>query len=49
LLTNNLLKVQADTVRSMEIQLKAFIQQYNDRMVDDNLTMEGALVPEKRN
>ena len=36
-----------DTVNQMEIHLKAFIQQYNNRMVDDNLTMQGRLVPSK--
>jgi hypothetical protein len=25
----------------MELRLKAFIQQYNNRMVDDKLTVEG--------
>lgn len=41
LLKTNLKDVYPDTVSSMEIRLKAFIQQYNNRMVDDNLTVEG--------
>lgn len=41
----NLKDQLADTVSSMELQLKAFIQQYNNRMVDDNLTMEGRQSP----
>lgn len=41
LLSKNLVNQLPDTVRSMETVLKAYIQQYNNRMVDDNLTMEG--------
>jgi phosphoglycerol transferase MdoB-like AlkP superfamily enzyme len=48
-LGSNLLSQLPDTVSAMENQLKAFIQQYNDRMVDDNLTMEGPLAPGKKN
>jgi phosphoglycerol transferase MdoB-like AlkP superfamily enzyme len=40
-LSKNLVSQLPDTVRSMEGVLKAYIQQYNNRMVDDNLTMEG--------
>lgn len=40
-LANNLVSELPDTVKSMEGVLKAYIQQYNNRMVDDNLTMEG--------
>lgn len=40
-LSNNLVSQLPDTVQSMERVLKAYIQQYNNRMVDDNLTMEG--------
>jgi phosphoglycerol transferase MdoB-like AlkP superfamily enzyme len=42
LLKNNLINQLPDTVRSMELQLKGLIQQYNNRMVDDNLTREGS-------
>ncbi|MBS1682792.1 MAG: LTA synthase family protein [Bacteroidetes bacterium] len=41
-LKNNLMNQLADTVRDRDIHLKAFIQQYNNRMVDNNLTMEGS-------
>jgi phosphoglycerol transferase MdoB-like AlkP superfamily enzyme len=41
LLTNNLVSQLPDTVAAMENVLKAYIQQYNNRMVDDNLTTEG--------
>lgn len=47
-LNENLAQQLPDTVRQMELQLKAFIQQYNNRMVDDNLTVNGPLSP-KRN
>jgi phosphoglycerol transferase MdoB-like AlkP superfamily enzyme len=40
-LSKNLVTQLPDTVQSMELVLKAYIQQYNNRMVDDNLTMEG--------
>jgi phosphoglycerol transferase MdoB-like AlkP superfamily enzyme len=38
----NLVNEFPDTVRNMETSLKAFIQQYNNRMVDNNLTVEGS-------
>lgn len=41
-LKKNLLAALPDTVSNMETKLKAFIQQYNNRMVDDNLTREGS-------
>jgi phosphoglycerol transferase MdoB-like AlkP superfamily enzyme len=41
LLSKNLVNELPDTVRSMETVLKAYIQQYNNRMVDDNLTVDG--------
>jgi phosphoglycerol transferase MdoB-like AlkP superfamily enzyme len=41
LLKRNLVNELPDTVQSMEAVLKAYIQQYNNRMVDDNLTMDG--------
>lgn len=41
LLKNNLINQLPDTVQAMESVLKAYVQQYNNRMVDDNLTMEG--------
>lgn len=40
-LSKNLVTQLSDTVQSMERVLKAYIQQYNNRMVDDNLTMDG--------
>ncbi|MFN8886409.1 MAG: hypothetical protein ACK5WF_03030, partial [Cyclobacteriaceae bacterium] len=40
-LKSNLLPTLPDTVSTMETKLKAFIQHYNNRMVDDNLTREG--------
>lgn len=45
LLTSDLKLLFPDTLKSMELQLKAFVQQYNDRMIDDNLTTEGVLSP----
>jgi phosphoglycerol transferase MdoB-like AlkP superfamily enzyme len=45
LLTKNLAAQLPDTVKAMEGHLKAFIQQYNNRMVDDNLTIAGRLSP----
>jgi phosphoglycerol transferase MdoB-like AlkP superfamily enzyme len=45
LLTRNLLRELPDTVRSMETELKAFLQQYKNRMVEDNLTLAGSLLP----
>ncbi len=44
-LRKNLMTQLPDTSRVMEDQLKAFIQQYNNRMVDDNLTVEGSQLP----
>ena len=41
-LKNNLLNQFPDTVMSMSRSLKAFIQQYNNRMVENNLTSEGS-------
>ncbi len=43
-LKNNLVNQLSDTTQSMEISLKAFIQQYNNRMVDNNMTIEGSQV-----
>ncbi|MEQ8363881.1 MAG: sulfatase-like hydrolase/transferase [Cyclobacteriaceae bacterium] len=40
-LKSNLVNDLPEIVERMEIKLKAFIQQYNNRMVDDNLTLEG--------
>ena len=40
-LKNNLIEQKADVVATMEPKIKAFVQQYNNRMVDDNLTLEG--------
>jgi hypothetical protein len=40
-LKTNLVNERLDIVTAMEAKLKAFIQQYNNRMVDDNLTLEG--------
>jgi phosphoglycerol transferase MdoB-like AlkP superfamily enzyme len=42
LLRTNLVDALPDTVRKMEIRLKAFIQQYNNRMVDNDLTRDGS-------
>ena len=47
LMQKNLLTMLPDTVAQMEMRLKAFIQQYNNRMVDDNLTMEGSQLKKK--
>ncbi len=41
-LKNNLINELPDTVMQMSNSLKAFIQQYNNRMVDNNLTPEGS-------
>lgn len=49
LLTHNLLGLLPDTVRSMETELKAFLQQYKNRMVDDNLTVAGPLLQAGKN
>lgn len=40
-LQNNIISQFPDQVKKMEEKLKAFIQQYNNRMVDDDLTTEG--------
>ena len=45
LLQKNEVNEKAEVVIPMENQLKAFIQQYNNRMVDDHLTTEGPLSP----
>jgi phosphoglycerol transferase MdoB-like AlkP superfamily enzyme len=42
LLQKNLREQLPDTVRVMEQSLKGLIQHYNNRMVDDNLTVEGS-------
>ncbi len=47
-LKKNLMVELPDTLRGMENQVKAFIQQYNNRMVDDNLTIDGPLSPGKK-
>lgn len=49
MLSNNLLTQLPDTVQSMETELKAFVQQYKNRMVDDNLTISGSQLPASRN
>lgn len=41
MLKKNLLTVLPDTAKRMEYKLKAFIQQYNNRMVENRLTVEG--------
>jgi len=45
LLQHNLINERTEVAQPMEIRLKAFIQQYNNRMVDDNLTIQGPLSP----
>ena len=40
-LKSNLVNEKPEVVLTMEKKLKAFIQQYNNRMVDDNLTLAG--------
>ncbi len=42
LMKKNLVNELPDTVRHMELHLKGLIQQYNNRMVDDDLTREGS-------
>lgn len=42
LMQHNLVNELPDTVSHMEVHLKGLIQQYNNRMVDDNLTREGS-------
>jgi len=39
---NNLLNQLPDTIKAMTGRLQAFIQQYNNRIVDNNLTTEGS-------
>ncbi|MBT1704473.1 sulfatase-like hydrolase/transferase [Fulvivirgaceae bacterium PWU20] len=39
MITNNLLKQYPDVVQRMEVKMKAFIQQYNNRMIEDKLTV----------
>jgi phosphoglycerol transferase MdoB-like AlkP superfamily enzyme len=41
-LKDNLVNKMVDTTHVMELRLKAFIQQYNNRMVDNDLTREGS-------
>ncbi|MCX8492261.1 MAG: sulfatase-like hydrolase/transferase [Cyclobacteriaceae bacterium] len=41
-LKNNQVNALPDTVSEMQARLRALIQQYNNRMVDDNLTKEGS-------
>ena len=45
LLQHNLIAEKPEMAQSIEFKLKAFIQQYNNRMVDDNLTTAGPLSP----
>jgi phosphoglycerol transferase MdoB-like AlkP superfamily enzyme len=44
-LQHNLVNEKPEVVAPMELKLKAFIQQYNNRMVDDNLTAQGPISP----
>jgi hypothetical protein len=46
LLQTNLVAQLPDTVVKMEAHLKGLIQQYNNRMVDDDLTREGSQIKE---
>jgi phosphoglycerol transferase MdoB-like AlkP superfamily enzyme len=39
-LKNNLLSIETDSVRMYERSIKAFIQQYNNRIVDNKLTLK---------
>jgi hypothetical protein len=41
---DNLVAQLPDTVVKMETHLKGLIQQYNNRMVDDDLTREGSQI-----
>jgi arylsulfatase A-like enzyme len=41
---NNLAASLPDTTKKLETKIKAFIQQYNNRMVDDDLTPEGSQI-----
>ena len=45
LLQHNLIAEKPGIALPIELKLKAFIQQYNNRMVDDNLTTAGPLSP----
>jgi len=40
MLTNNLQGQLPDRVNEMESKLKAIVQQYNSRMIDDNLVVK---------
>lgn len=40
LMQTNLARERVDVVRRMEEKIKAVIQQYNNRMIDDKLTVE---------
>ena len=42
---NNLLDLEKEVVANMEKKVKAFVQQYNNRLIDDNLTPEGPQAP----
>ena len=42
MMTKNLITEKPDIVGKMELRLKAFIQQYNNRMVENDLTIEGS-------
>jgi phosphoglycerol transferase MdoB-like AlkP superfamily enzyme len=44
-LRNNLVNTRTELIPPLEIKLKAFIQQYNNRMVDDHLTVESPASP----
>jgi hypothetical protein len=48
LLEKNQLAEHPEVVLEMEKRLKAYIQQYNNRMVDDDLTLEGPQVKKSR-
>ena len=48
MLTRNLISEKKDIVVGMEKKLKAYIQQYNNRMVDNNLTPGGPQVGVRR-
>jgi phosphoglycerol transferase MdoB-like AlkP superfamily enzyme len=43
-LKHNLMNQLPDTVKSLRLSLEAFIQQYNNRMVENNLTSEGSQI-----
>lgn len=46
---HNLLSKLPDTVNAITSQLRAFIQQYNNRIADNNLTTEGSQLQTQRN